>query len=77
MTAPTNRLPMAVFLAAVAEHRTRAREVLIGDGHHPAVVLAKAKTAARRGYTDFGVVPDRCWLTPEGTAYLEGASDGR
>jgi hypothetical protein len=64
------RLTMTEFLTAVKYHKTTAREVLVGAGHHPNVVYAKAEKAARKGYTEYGVVADRPWLTSAGEAFL-------
>jgi predicted esterase len=61
---------MKHFLEAVAEHRTVAREALLAEGYHHKVVYAKAEKAARKGYTDFGVVADRPWLTDKGREFL-------
>ena len=69
---PENRrhLTMAEFLAAVADHGVVAREHLIAAGYHHRVVYAKAEKAARRGYTGYGVVADRPWLTDAGRDFL-------
>lgn len=71
MTGSSGALTMAHFLAAVRDHVTDAREVLLAEGHHPNVVYAKAEKAARKGYTDYGVVADRPWLTDAGRAFLD------
>lgn len=63
-------MDMVEFLTAVREHRTNARDALIACGNHPAVIVAKAEKAARKGYTDYGVAADRCWLTDKGAAFL-------
>lgn len=65
------KLTMDTFLGAVLIHRTGAREYLIDAGYHPSVIYAKAEKAARKGYTEYGVVADRCWLTDAGTEFLK------
>jgi hypothetical protein len=62
---------MREFLWAVHDHGVNAREHLITQGHHPAVIYAKAEKASRKGYTDFGVVADRPWLTAKGFDFLK------
>ena len=70
------RLTMLEFLQAVAEHDRLPRlvqevpETLRDRGYHPKVVIAKAEKAVRHGYTDFGVVVDRPWLTDKGRAFI-------
>lgn len=63
-------LPMLVFLRAVQEHGVGTREALIEAGHHPKVIDAKAVKASAKGYTEFGVVADRPWLTDKGRLFL-------
>jgi hypothetical protein len=67
-------LSMREFLEEVAVDGIGARERLIDRGHHPNVVYAKALKASRKGYTDYGVVADRCWLEPKGRAFLADGS---
>ena len=62
---------MREFLLAVREHEVMAREHLIASGHHPKVVYAKAEKAAGKGYTQYGVVADRPWLTDKGIEFLD------
>lgn len=69
MTA-TPRLSMIEFLRAVEQHGAGTREALIEAGHHPKVVLRKAEKAADKNYTEYGVVPDRPWLTDHGREFL-------
>lgn len=66
-----SHLTMLDFLLAVEAHGIDTREVLIAEGHHPKVIYAKAAKASRKGYTDYGVVADRPWLTPLGERYIE------
>lgn len=70
MDAAPLKLTMVEYLTAVAEHGTDAYEVLIGLGHHPNVVMAKAEKADRRRYTDCGVSPRRGWLIQHGADFL-------
>ncbi len=63
-------LDLTAWLAAVDRHGHRTREALMEQGHHPNVIYAKAIKSARRGYTDYGVVADRPWLTDKGKAWL-------
>ena len=63
-------LSMTEFLLTVRDFGMQAEETLIDFGHQPKVVMAKAERASRRGYTDSGTVPTRCWLTPKGESYL-------
>jgi hypothetical protein len=62
---------MQTFLAAVSEHGHLTREALLQAGHPIKVITAKSEKAARRGYTEYGVVSDRPWLTSKGRAYLQ------
>lgn len=66
-------LTMLHFLAVVRDHRISTLEVLLAEGFHPKVIYAKAEKAARKGYTDYGVVADRPWLTPLGSTFLSAA----
>ena len=66
----TGRLTMEAFLRAVEVHGSGTREALIEAGYHPKVVLRKAEKAGDKGYTEYGVVADRPWLTDKGRAYL-------
>lgn len=70
-------LSMATFLAAVGTHKTATREALLERGHHPNEIYAKAVKAARKGYTEYGVVADRPWLTTKGEQFLRSWKDGR
>ena len=70
-TPPMSDLPMRTFLQTVRDRGVDAREQLISEGHHPKVIAAKAKKAADKGYTDYGVVVDRPWLTAKGEKFLE------
>ena len=63
-------LTMERFLLAVRDHQTRAREALIEQGVHPNVIYAKAEKAARKNYTDYGIVADRPWLDERGIEFL-------
>ena len=66
----TTPLPMALFLQVVRDHGVDTPEVLEAAGHHPKVIDSKARAAANRGYTSYGTVVDRPWLTPKGEAFL-------
>lgn len=66
-----NELTMREYLAAVAEHGVDAYEVLTERGHHPKVIVAKAKRASAKGYTDYGVSERRAWIEPKGREFLE------
>jgi hypothetical protein len=66
------KLTMRHFLHVVWAYRTDAREQLLAEGFHPKVIEAKAEKAARKGYTEYGVVVDRPWLTATGAEYLNG-----
>lgn len=72
MSAPRPKITMEEFLRAIQEHGTTMREHFVAAGHPPKVVLAKAVGAAKKGYTEFGVAPDRPWLTEKGKAFLAG-----
>ena len=63
-------LPMADYLAAVAEHGVHAPESLMAEGYPMTVIYAKAEKAARKHYTDYGVAPHRGWLTSQGRTFL-------
>ena len=63
-------LSMHLWLNVVGEYGMDARDKLIEDGFHPKVIYAKAEKSARKGYTNFGTVADRCWLTDAGRVYL-------
>ena len=63
-------LTMVEFLKAVEENGSGLPEMLAARGHHPKVIYAKALKAASRGYTDYGVVADRPWLTIKGKTFL-------
>lgn len=63
-------LSMRLWLNAVAEYGLLAREALLEDGFHHKVILRKAEKSGDKGYTDWGTIPDRCWLTDKGWAYL-------
>lgn len=65
-------LDLTTWLQAIADHQTGAREYLIEQGYHPNVIYAKAEKSARRGYTEYGVVADRPWLTDKGMVWLIG-----
>lgn len=65
------RLTMAEFLWSVDHYGLEAREVLVELGHHPKVIYAKAEKAARKGYTEYGVVADRPWLTRAGRSFID------
>jgi hypothetical protein len=67
---------MRGWLRAVEDHGSIAREVVIGMGVHPRVVLAKAERAERKGYAESGVVVDRQWLTEKGRSWLLWGRDG-
>ncbi len=63
---------MREFLQAVRDHGGGGtREHLLDEGHHAKVIAAKAIKAAGKGYTDYGVVVDRPWLTDKGTKFLD------
>ncbi len=64
-------LTMKRWLACVDRYETNARETLLDLGYHPTAIEAKANKAARKGYTDYGTIPDRCWLTPKGHKTLD------
>jgi len=66
----TAELTMQHFLEVVRDHSTHAREVLLEEGFHPNVIYRKAEKAGRKGYTEWGVIVDRPWLTPEGREFL-------
>ncbi len=66
-------LTMQTFLEAVRTYSTKARNILVDAGYHPREILAKAEKAANQGYTDYGVVPDRPWLTDKGLRFVEDA----
>ena len=66
-----DRLTMVEFLRVVDAHSTSTREALLAKGYHPAVITAKAEKASRKGYTDYGVAPDRPWLTVAGRKFLD------
>lgn len=67
MTAPSPKLTMYAYLAAVDVHKLDAFEVLTEWAGIPEkVVLRKAEAASRKGYTDYGTTPRRSWLTPKG-----------
>lgn len=61
---------MRVFLRAVVDHRGGARQHLLNQGHPEMVVYRKAEHAAKKGYTDYGVAADMCWLTDKGEEVL-------
>lgn len=63
-------LTMDEYLRVVAEYGTESKDVLLARGVHPNVLYAKAQKASRKGYTDYGVVADRPWLTDKGRAFL-------
>ncbi len=63
-------LDMTRFLETVNVYGVEAREHLIVAGFHPKVIYAKAEKAAAKGYTDYGVVADRPWLTSKGRTVL-------
>lgn len=66
------KLDMHHFLAVVAEYGAlQAREALLAEGYHPKVILRKAEKAADKGYTEYGVSVDRCWLRAEGVTHLK------
>jgi hypothetical protein len=66
----SEKLTMTEFLAVVRDWQTATREALKARGYHPNVIYAKAEKAARKGYTEYGVVADRPWLTSAGEAFL-------
>ena len=64
------KLEMTRFLKAVDVYGVEAREHLIAVGFHKNIIYAKAEKAARKGYTDYGLIADRPWLTDKGNAAL-------
>ena len=74
MSAPHPELSMLDWLTAVRDHRTNAREYLIDRGVNAKVIYRKAELSACKRLTDYGVVADRPWLTPQGIAWLKKAS---
>jgi hypothetical protein len=67
-------LTLAHLLATIRDRHIVAREALLDEGYHPNVVSSKFEKAHRRGYTDFGVHPERAWLTEKGRRFLELAA---
>lgn len=63
-------LDMYTFLIAVQRHGTNGCVNLVAQGFPFKKVLRKAEKAAKKGYVNYVVVPDRCWLTPEGLEFL-------
>lgn len=60
---------MRRWLDAVAVNGIWAREELLEEGYHRNVIMRKAEKSARKGYTDYGVVVDRAWLTEKGITH--------
>ena len=72
---PMSDLTMWHFLETVRDQRGQTRSALLAEGFHPRVIEAKAEKASRKGYTEYGVVVDRPWLTAKGHAFLAGGSN--
>lgn len=64
------RLPLHVYVQAVADYGTYAWYVLQFIGWHPNVIYSKAIKSACRDYTEYGVTAKFSWLTPTGREYL-------
>lgn len=64
------KLTMIHFLRTVNTRGMIAREELIREGYNPKSIYRKAEKAASKGYTEFGVVADRPWLTPKGKMFI-------
>lgn len=61
---------MLELLQTVRDYGSRTPETLRERGYHENVIYGKALSASDKGYTDYGVVVDRPWLTEKGTQVL-------
>ena len=64
------RIKMIHYLLIVAVHGTGSPEILYKRGFSYGYVMRKAEKAARKGYIDYGVVPERGWLTQQGIEFV-------